>query len=336
MAKTKHHLFLDANIYLRFFKLSNADVKELGQLTTLVKSGEVRLYLTEQVRDEFNRNRDEAIAESLAGIREKELKGGFPRMLRDHGEFPALREAAAAYEAQRQKMVTEITNEAKNRKLAADLLIAELFDLAEFIPLSDELWETARRRYDLRNPPGKGKSYGDAVHWVSLLHAVPDGEDILIVSADGDFQSKLDSTEVSDFLRDEWAERKAGTARLYQTLPDLFREQYPDMHLLEEMEQEMTRRAIAVRSLAESVNFLQTHAAIQDLSKFADFLPQEVEDLFAAAMANSQIRWILQDPDVSEFYSRLAREYSGSVDWRLIDSVRHEMGPSGWLEEAGE
>ncbi len=70
----KHHVFLDANVYLRFYKLSDADVKELGQLVTLVKSGEVKLYLTEQSRDEFNRNRDEAIAESLKGVREQVLK----------------------------------------------------------------------------------------------------------------------------------------------------------------------------------------------------------------------------------------------------------------------
>jgi hypothetical protein len=30
------------------YKLSDADVKELGQLVTLVKSGDVKLYLTEQ------------------------------------------------------------------------------------------------------------------------------------------------------------------------------------------------------------------------------------------------------------------------------------------------
>lgn len=83
----KHHVFLDANVYLRFYKLSDVDVKELGQLVTLVKSGEVKLYLTEQARDEFNRNRDEAIAESLKSVREQELKLSFPRMFRDHTGF---------------------------------------------------------------------------------------------------------------------------------------------------------------------------------------------------------------------------------------------------------
>ena len=86
MAKTKHRLFLDANVYLRFYKLSDSDIKELNYLVTLVKSGEVKLFLTEQVRDEFNRNREDAIQESIKGIEDKALKAGSPEFDQPHGE----------------------------------------------------------------------------------------------------------------------------------------------------------------------------------------------------------------------------------------------------------
>jgi hypothetical protein len=316
--KPKHHIFLDANIYLRFYKLSDADVRELGQLVTLVKSGEVRLYLSEQLRDEFNRNRDEAIAESFKGVREQELKPSFPRMFRDHPGFPELRNAVKGYEDQRKQMLQDISEAAARKELAADQLIAELFGFAEFLPLTDDIWETARRRYDLRNPPGKGKSYGDAVHWVSLLEAVPEGEDILVVSDDSDFQSKLDKAQMSDFLQEEWRQRKNAAAVLYAALPDLFRDHYPDVRLLEALEKEMAERELAVRSLATSANFLQTHAAIETVSEFSDFLPQEVEELLYAAVSNTQIRWIIEDDDVFGFYTRLAHEYQNSVDPGLL------------------
>jgi PIN domain len=316
--KPKHHIFLDANIYLRFYKLSDADVRELGQLVTLVKSGEVRLYLTEQGRDEFNRNRDEAVAESLKGVREQELKPSFPRMFRDHPGFPELRKAVKGYEDQRKQMLEDIGEAASRKELAADQLIAELFDLAELVPLTDVIWETARRRYDLRNPPGKGKSYGDAVHWVSLLEAVPNGEDILVVSDDSDFQSKLDKTQMSDFLQEEWRQRKNAAAVLYTALPHLFRDHYPDVRLLEALEIEMAERELAVRSLATSANFLQTHAAIEVVSRFSDFLPQEVEELLEAALRNTQIRWIVEDDDVFRFYTRLIHEYQDSLDPGLL------------------
>jgi len=314
----KHHVFLDANVYLRFYKLSDADVKELGQLVTLVKSGEVKLYLTEQSRDEFNRNRDEAIAESLKGVREQVLKPSFPRMFRDHARFAELRKAVSSYEDQRQQMLQDITDAAMKRELAADRLIAELFELAEFVPLTDAIWETSRRRYDLRNPPGKGKSYGDAVHWVSLLDAVPDGQDIFVVSDDADFRSKLDPTQMSDFLKEEWRRKKGATAVLYASLPDLFRDHYPDLHLLEALEKEMVQRALAVRSLAGSANFQQTHAAVEAVSRFSDFLPQEVDELLLAAVNNTQIRWIIEDDDVFGFFTGLVREHQDSVDPGLL------------------
>lgn len=190
--------------------------------------------------------------------------------------------------------------------------------MSSSFPLTDEIWDTARRRYDLRNPPGKGKSYGDAVHWVSLLQAVPAGEDILVVSDDSDFQSRLDNTQMSDFLQEEWRERKKAAAVLYTSLLDLFRDHYPDVRLLEALEKEMAERELAVRSLATSANFLQTHAAVEAVSRFSDFLPQEVEDLLYAAVSNSQIRWIVEDDDLFRFYTRLANEYQDSVDPRLL------------------
>jgi hypothetical protein len=122
----KHHVFFDANIYLRFYKLSDVDVRQLGQLVTWVKSGEVKLYLTEQARDEFARNREEAIAESLTRVREHEPMRAFPPMFRDDPGFPDLREAAKAFEDQRKQMLRDISEAASRNELPADQLIAEL------------------------------------------------------------------------------------------------------------------------------------------------------------------------------------------------------------------
>lgn len=230
-------------------------------------------------------------------------------------------------------MLQDVTEAATRKELAADQLITELFGLAEFVPLTAEIWETARRRFDLRNPPGKGKSYGDAVHWVSLLEAVPDGKDILVVSDDSDFQSKLDKVQMSSFLQEEWRRRKSAAAVLYTSLPDLFRDHYPDVRMLEALEKEMAERELAVRSLATSANFLQTHAAIEAVSRFSDFLPQEVEELLWAAVSNGQISWIIEDGDVFRFYTRLAHEYQNSVDpgllgefWGLFEDDGYDGG----------
>jgi PIN domain len=328
VATAKHHLFLDANIYLRFYKLADSDVKELDRLVMLVKSGEVKLYLTEQARDEFRRNRDGVIAESLDWIKKQRLNPSFPRMFVNHAEFDDLDKTIQSYEGQRKKMLEEITDAAVKGELAADELIEELFGLAEFIPLTDPIWEKARQRYDLRNPPGKGKSYGDAVHWVSLMHALPDGTDILIVTDDGDFKSKLDPEKVSDFLGKEWAEKKGATATVYSSLPEMFREHYKDIKLLAALEKDLAQRSNAVKALVNSGKFAETHAAVEALAGFAEFLPSEAEAMMRAAVTNTQIERILEDDDVFEFFTKLAHQYSEVIDpgtraafWAVFESA---------------
>jgi hypothetical protein len=49
------NLFLDSNIYLSFYRLSDDDLEELQKLTVAVRSKDTTLYVTDQVRDEFNR-----------------------------------------------------------------------------------------------------------------------------------------------------------------------------------------------------------------------------------------------------------------------------------------
>jgi predicted nucleic acid-binding protein len=57
-AKLKVHLFIDTNIFLSFYAYASDDVEELRKLTKLISTDQLKLYLTEQVRDEFYRNRE--------------------------------------------------------------------------------------------------------------------------------------------------------------------------------------------------------------------------------------------------------------------------------------
>ena len=76
------------------------------------------------------------------------------------------------------------------------------------IPPSDEILEALGNRVQVGNPPGKAQSFGDAINWETLLRAAPDGEDLLLVSADGDYASALDRSSLDGFLRQEWLDRK--------------------------------------------------------------------------------------------------------------------------------
>ena len=57
--------------------------------------------------------------------------------------------------------------------------------------------------------------------------------------------------------------------------------------------------------LESSASFAATHAAVEKLRQVAAWTAAERELLFAAALANSQVRYILADPDVKAFFSGL-------------------------------
>ena len=46
MAEPKLHLFIDTNIFLSFYAYTNDDVEELRKLISLIKTNQLKLYLT--------------------------------------------------------------------------------------------------------------------------------------------------------------------------------------------------------------------------------------------------------------------------------------------------
>ena len=303
------HLFLDANVYLGFFKLAGDDLEELQKLVVAVRQGQTTLYVTEQVRDEYWRNREVVIDESLRNVEKARLPSGFPRLVQNYDEYQELRRALTLYEEQRGRLLKTVREAAKDGELHADRLIQELLELAYDVSASPELLAKAQRRVDRGNPPGKRASYGDAINWEVLLAAVPDHEDLLFVSGDADYESPLEPGRLMDFLRTEWRETKHSEATLYTNLTALFQAHYPDIRLAEELDKEL-----AMAKLISSESFLQTHAAIREVEKYPEFTPEQAQALIRAANHNSQIYWIHDDDDVRDFFTRIALQYEHGLD----------------------
>ncbi len=68
---------------------------------------------------------------------------------------------------------------------------------------------------------------------------------------------------------------------------------------------EEKRKAALLLELESSASFAATHAAVEKLRQVAAWTAAERELLFAAALANSQVRYILADPDVKAFFTGL-------------------------------
>lgn len=85
----------------------------------------------------------------------------------------------------------------------------------------------------------------------------------------------------------------------------------------------------AILQLVDSGNFTTTHSAVANLNTFLQHLTkQDAERLFRAANDNSQIRWIISDEDVNDFYLSLVTKWVTEVNQELADSIIELLGLS--------
>jgi len=65
MAVISRHLFVDTNVFLSFYDFTDDDLDSLSKLKGLLKERHIKLFVTDQVKDEFYRNRENKIKSCL-------------------------------------------------------------------------------------------------------------------------------------------------------------------------------------------------------------------------------------------------------------------------------
>jgi len=297
----KLHLFIDTNAFLSFFAYTKDDVEELKKLASLIKAEQVKLYLTEQVRDEFYRNREKKLAESISLFEKGIVSTGIPRFMAEYPQVADYTRAAKKAMKSKDEAIQRAKKEAGKEKLPADVLFRQILAAARVKRIRQEDYAAATRRMRRGNPPGKEGGLGDRINWEMLLRNVPEGNDLHLVSRDADYISPLDPTAPNAFLSSEWRKKKEGALFLHAELRPFLTQHFPKIKFAVDVE----KRA-AIDSLKHSGSFANTHWAIAELTPFADALtPDEIDELMEAARNNSQVRWISGDPDVKRFYDPL-------------------------------
>lgn len=248
------YLFIDTNILLSFYHLTNEDLEELDKLAVLIQNEEIDLIVTEQLRDETRRNRARRLKDSFEPFRKLKLNVVYPAYCKGYQQYEQLRLYQKAYDKTHSELVNAIHTDIQKRKLRADLLIEELFQAGKLVRHSPELTSKAQLRSALGNPPGKPESLGDALHWEALLEKVPNYNKLTIVSDDADYASPLDPDKIGEFLEAEWKEKKSSPVLFYRRLSSFFSVHYPNINLTEEKEKDAW-----VSQLASSGSFEETH-----------------------------------------------------------------------------
>jgi hypothetical protein len=317
------HVFIDTNIYLAFYHLSSDELEELNKIAVLVEQEELTLYVTDQVKNEYVRNREVKIADALKRLREQKLNLSFPQMCKDYPEYPELRKHQKEYEEKHSALIDKMLQHILAKELKADATIKKLFDKATILEADAEVVAEARLRMEVGNPPGKDDSLGDAINWELLLKHVPETKDLHIVTDDRDFASPLDDEELNEFLDDEWTEKKKSDVFLYKRLSLFFKEEFPDIKLATELEKELW-----LNRLASSANFANTHAVIAKLASYAaDLTADQANDLVAAALANNQVGWIIKDEDVEAFYRGLLKTHEAQIEPNNLAKLKEMLDP---------
>ena len=102
-------------MFLSFYHLSNDDLEEIHKLAVLIDKKEVTLWLTQQVKDEFKRNRESKISDALKKLKEQKTKPQFPQICKDYAEYPEIRELQKEYDKKISALIESVTTDVKKK-----------------------------------------------------------------------------------------------------------------------------------------------------------------------------------------------------------------------------
>ena len=292
------HVFVDTNVLLDFYEFTNDDLDALNSIFVSHKKGAAVVHLTDQVRDEFNRNREARIGRALKQFKDYALSQ-LPSFMKAYPEYEKLQKASEAFKKQHAALLARAEDDITSRKLAADGLIGAMFKKSKLLKTTSAIVAQARLRMEIGNPPGKDESLGDAINWLLLLRHVPKNQPLYILTSDSDYYSSIDKGQMSGFLLDEWKERKKSTVQCYKTIRDFLKDHYDGVVLSLDPE----KKAL-IGELENTGTFAGTHAVVARLAEFDYFSFHEAIALLDAALYNNQFGWIITDPDVLDLMRR--------------------------------
>lgn len=317
------YVFIDTSVLLRFYAYSDDNLSEVEKLSALIKAKKINLLITEQIVDEHARNRDHILADSLKRLEQMTVSAQLPRFAEHHDAAQHLLSAMTEAKAAKSELSEAIRNEMAEGRLRADRVILEMFASTKPLSRTQEIIGRARLRRELSNPPGKPDSLGDQINWEILLHEVPKGSDLHVISKDGDFRAGAVPGRASFFLRGEWNHKKQAKLHLYNGLGEFTREHFPAIKVPSD-----ALKSAAIDNFVSSTSYTQTHAAVADLNEVIDELAaDDAISLLHAATQNSQIGDIAGDPDVFDLLRTLHTRFYFDTPPSLDDKLGELMEP---------
>lgn len=315
-------LFIDANVYLRFYAYTDDDLVELEKLEALVEVDQLRIFKNVQLEDEIERNREKKIVTALDVYKKSATSAQIPRFAVHFDEAKELLDASKALQKAKSELSKRIDQEIGGGELRADKLIKQLLEAAVDAPVSDDVLQKARWRQIRGNPPGKSDSIGDQIHWEALLASDDADGDLHLVSFDGDFASPLSGQSPNRKLAKEWEAKTGGALHVYNSLGDFAKAHFGDISLPSDV-----KKSAAISKLVTTTNFETTHKQVNKLEAFfEEITAEEALILLQAMIDNNQISWIADDSDVKSFYKKLYEKFFFETTPEMDEVLKAKAG----------
>lgn len=311
------HIFIDANILVSFFEIKPGSLSDLEKLISVVKLGKATLWLPEQTKREFWRNREKNIKKSIQEFEQGQSLGNAPLLVRENPQFADLTKKAKEVDELKRSIAKAIKGEIDAQTTYADNIIRKLFEISKPINTDeDEIFNAAWRRAQCHLPPGKSDDIGDRLCWVGLLNTLPDSAVLHIVSDDTDYKNEGFSDGMRPYLEYEWKQKKNGEVKLWERTSQFLSANFPDAENAIEME-----KLILAKGLKASFSYANTHQVIAQLSTLGNFNSEQSRLISEALIENSQVRDIRLDADVNAFYLGFIESYKDKLDADLLVNI---------------
>lgn len=165
------NLFIDANIWLSLFHYTSDDLEQFSKLKKLL-GHDIRLFVPEQIYNEVYRNRENKIKDALDKFEKFDLS--FPVFFKNYEEYDEFHQKYGELKGKHKEWLKKVKQDIADQTSPADIVLKDFFENIDLLQTTPEIVQRGVLRYNIGNPPGKDKKYGDAINWETLLESVPE------------------------------------------------------------------------------------------------------------------------------------------------------------------
>lgn len=191
-------LFIDANIYLRFYDTNNTEFRKLLKSLTELKD---QIFITDQIVNEVNRNKLNVFKKSIEGYLSQAnfSKISLPEHLDKettkisewNKKRKELEKLASELMSDLKSLIGATVYEISSSEDNVSIELQNVFN--QTLPANSGSYSRARIRKELGNPPGKvNDPLGDQLNWTQVLENIEKVSALWIVSADNDYYTDYD------------------------------------------------------------------------------------------------------------------------------------------------